>query len=71
MFDVKRMKKDGFGSLLKGMEPTKYGTKLSFYQADVALRDLMKHHGVFESDKGKGSINVFADLVQLAQIKQS
>lgn len=71
VFDIKRMKRDGFGSLLKGMEPTKYGTKLSFYQADTALRDLMKHHGVFESNKKSSGINVFADLVQLAQIKQS
>ena len=69
VFDVKRMKRDGFGSLLKDMTPTKYGTKLTFYAADVALRDMMKHHGVFEQKKQGGAINVFTELFQLAQTK--
>jgi rubrerythrin len=60
VFDIKRMRKDGYGSILKDMMPTKYGTKFSFYPADAALRDLMKHHGVLEQ-KGTQTVNNYVD----------
>ena len=67
VFDVKRMKRDGYGSLLKDVMPTKYGTKLSFYPADNALRDLLKHHGVLDSNKkGRQVTNRFDTLIQIA-----
>lgn len=70
VFDIKRMKRDGYGSLLKDVMPTKYGTKFTFYPADAALRDMMRHHGVFEKNKQNGPINVFTELFQLAQVGQ-
>lgn len=66
VFDIKRMRKDGYGSLLKGMVPTKFGTKFDFYPADAALERMMKFHGGF-NDKASTNNTYVDKLLILAK----
>lgn len=67
-FDVEAMKKDGYGYLLSGMTPTKYGTKFSFYPVDQMLDRMMRYHGVDHKRESKSGNTFYIDkMVQLAQ----
>lgn len=67
-FDIKKMKKDGYGAVLKKMKPTKFGTEFEFYAVDAMLDRMMKHHGAYQQ-KDKGGNMTFIDKL-LIQAKQ-
>jgi len=66
VFNVKKMKADGYGYLLQGITPTKWGTKFIFYPADQMLDRLMRYHGGFKKE-ARTEINFIDKMVKLAQ----
>lgn len=48
--DIKKLIADGKGHLIQSIEPTQYGRKIKFYDAQAALVHIGKQHGLF-SDK--------------------
>ena len=67
VFDVKQMQKEGYGSLLKKMRPTKYGTEFDFYPADDALDRLMKHYGGYKQSSVGDELSAFDELIIAAR----
>jgi hypothetical protein len=67
VFDVKQMQKEGYGSLLKKMRPTKYGTEFDFYPADDALDRLMKHYGGYKQSSVGEELSAFDELIIAAR----
>jgi len=67
VFDVKQMQKEGYGSLLKKMRPTKYGTEFDFYPADDALDRLMKHYGGYRQSSVGEELSAFDELIIAAR----
>ena len=67
VFDVKQMQKEGYGSLLKKMRPTKYGTEFDFYPADDALDRLMKHYGGYRQSSVGEDLSAFDELIIAAR----
>ena len=64
---VKQMQKEGYGSLLKKMRPTKYGTEFDFYPADDALDRLMKHYGGYRQSSVGEELSAFDELIIAAR----
>lgn len=44
--DLKRLLDDGKGHLIKKLKPTKDGQEIEFYDGQVALINIAKHHGL-------------------------
>lgn len=45
--DLGAMKRDGKMHLIKAIKPTKYGKAVEFYDAQTALINIGRHHGLF------------------------
>lgn len=45
--DIKKLKEAGLAHLIKSITPTRYGTKIEFYDKQYALNLILKAHGAF------------------------
>jgi hypothetical protein len=55
--DLKALLAAGKGHLVKGTKPTKYGLEVEFYDAQTALVQLGRKHGLFQ-DKVTGDLTI-------------
>jgi phage terminase small subunit len=61
--DIARMVADGKGHLIKGKKPTRHGDVIEFHDAQTALLNVGKHHGLFtDKTEHSGEIKITDDL---------
>jgi hypothetical protein len=59
--DLVELTQDKAAGRIKSVTEGKFGTSVELYPADAALRDLTKHHGLFEKDNTQRSITITID----------
>ena len=67
--NVNTLKEAGYGWLIKGIKPTKFGTEYVLMDKDRALENLAKIHSLFD-DKQTVSVNINNEISAKEQLQQ-
>ncbi|WP_051359932.1 terminase small subunit [Adhaeribacter aquaticus] len=64
--DLAKLVKDKEAGRIKSVSPTEHGVKVEMYAADAALRDMARHHGLFEKDNDQAKVApIFKTVVKI------